>query len=161
MHINPHFEVLKTALCYMCLNQQDKDFRIFILMMYGGSTAQLLCKVCNISRVEVCYNLVLVHFYTSQAYDMGIKYPTHVIMHPAWYGGNWYKNPLGQHAPVNCTVEERLSVLEYTLGVQIFEFIEDYDAVADTGIVSVFLEQSLLKESIIHSLFTCSYSLYV
>ena len=68
---------------------------------------------------------------------MGIQYPTHLIMYPAWYGGNWYMNSFQENSTVHCTVEERASVVEYSLGVQILEFIVDYDAVADTGIVSV------------------------
>ena len=57
-------------------------------------------------------------------------------MYPAWYRADWYNKSFDENSNVNCTVKERVSVLEYSLGVQIFEFIEDYDAVADTGIVS-------------------------
>jgi len=46
-------------------------------------------------------------------------------------------NPLNENSTVNCTVEERARVMEYSLAVQILEFIVDYDAVADSGIVSV------------------------
>ena len=86
------------------------------------------------SQISVLIMLDLTMFI--QAHKAGIRYPTHVIMYPAWYRADWYNNSFDEDSTVNCTVEERVSVLEYSLGVQTFEFIEDYDAVADTGIVS-------------------------
>ena len=71
-----------------------------------------------------------------QAYEKGVRYPTHVLMYPAWYGEEWYKS-LREDSSVNCTLEQRTSVLPYSLGVQIFEFIENDSVVAGTGIVSV------------------------
>ena len=56
-------------------------------------------------------------------------------MYPAWYVDGWFNN--SDDSSVNCTAEERASVLPYSLSVRILEFISKYNAVADTGIVSL------------------------
>ncbi len=70
----------------------------------------------------------------SQAYRRNIRYPTHLFV---TYMYTWYSAPdwwlLGDHS---CTPENRASVMEYALGPIQFEFITNYSAVADTGIVS-------------------------
>ena len=64
-------------------------------------------------------------------------------MYPAWYGDGWF-NILSDDSPVNCTAKERASVLPHSLSVQIFEFISNHSAVADTGIVSKLLIDTML-----------------
>jgi len=66
-----------------------------------------------------------------QAYESGVHYPTHLLLYPAWYGDGWYDSD------VQCTAQQKASVLPYSLGVQIFEFIANYSTVAESGIVSV------------------------
>ena len=65
-----------------------------------------------------------------QAYESGVHYPTHLLLYPAWYGDGWYDSD------VQCTAQQKASVLPYSLGVQIFEFIANYSTVAESGIVS-------------------------
>lgn len=38
---------------------------------------------------------------------------------------------------MQCTAQQKASVLPYSLGVQIFEFIANYSTVAESGIVSM------------------------
>lgn len=67
----------------------------------------------------------------SQANERGIRYPTHLLLYPAWYGDGWYDSD------VQCTAQQKASVLPYSLGVQISEFIANYSTVAEGGIVSI------------------------
>ena len=98
----------------------------------------LLQLKCSAKQVQCFENLNCIIILNSllQAYEKGVRYPTHVLMYPAWYSAGWYLS-LSETSSMKCTLEQRTSVLTYSLGVHVFEFIEDYSAVTDTGIVSV------------------------
>jgi len=63
----------------------------------------------------------------------------------AWYVDRWWE---GEDPENRCTPEQRESVLPYTLAPLQFEFIDDYNATTDTGIVSIMLAFSIVERSV-------------
>ena len=63
-------------------------------------------------------------------------------MHAAWWAPRWWALE-----DANCTVEEREAVVEYSIAVLLYEYIENLNDVAQTGIVSValYMGQELLQ----------------
>ena len=59
-----------------------------------------------------------------------MKYPTHLFVPLTWYKLN--------EEGGRCPLEYRKSVLPYVIGPLQFEWIKNYSAVADTGIVSYY-----------------------
>ena len=53
-------------------------------------------------------------------------------MTQTWYGPTWWLKD-----DTDCTAEQRESVLLNSIGTEVFEFISNNSAVADTGIVSL------------------------
>ena len=62
-----------------------------------------------------------------------MKYPGYVLIHPAWYIADWW---IGDDDNYTCSSQQRESVLPYMLSVYQYEFIEDYERVAESGTVS-------------------------
>ena len=60
-------------------------------------------------------------------------YPGYVLIHPAWYIADWW---IGDDDSYSCSSQQRESVLPYMLSVYQYEFIEDYERVAESGTVS-------------------------
>ena len=52
----------------------------------------------------------------------------------AWWTEQWWRGEVT--AGHNCKIEERETVVEYSLAVQLYEFIEKDDDVAETGLMS-------------------------
>ena len=79
-----------------------------------------------------CVAIFLVLFV--QAYRRGLKYPRFTFLHAAWWSDQWWRGKVTEGH--NCTIEERETVVEYSLAVLLYEFIENDDDVAETGLVS-------------------------
>ena len=86
-----------------------------------------------LSAVRIVMFLSLTHAIL-QAYNEGLRYPKYLFLLYGWYEQNWWMKDPGDM--LNCTKEERETVLEYSLAIQVDEFITDDSAIADTGIVS-------------------------
>ena len=64
-------------------------------------------------------------------------YPHSTFLHPAWWVGEWWKG--GEN--LACSDEERERVVENSIAVLLYEYIEDDSAVAETGTVSCGMQQ--------------------
>ena len=71
----------------------------------------------------------------SQAYERGMMYPRFTFLHPAWWMEDWW---VGDNTTENftCTVEDRERVVNRSIAVLLYEFIENNTDVAQTGTVS-------------------------
>ena len=69
-----------------------------------------------------------------QAHRRGLKYPLFTFMHAAWWSPQWWQG--NNSAGYECTLEERESVVEYSLAVLLYEYIANFSDVAETGLVS-------------------------
>jgi len=61
-------------------------------------------------------------------------YPRFTFLYPAWWVGDWWVGNTTEN--FTCTVEDRERVVYRSVVVELYEFIEDYDDVAQTGTVS-------------------------
>ena len=55
-----------------------------------------------------------------------------------WYAVRWWEGE-EEDPEDGCTPDQRESVLRYTLAPLQFEFLDDYNATTDTGIVSLYM----------------------
>ena len=82
----------------------------------------------------VCSALLMLFASLLQAFKRGLKYPRFTFLHAAWWSDQWWRgNVTEDHY---CTIEERETVVEYSLPVLLFEYIENDDDIAETGLVS-------------------------
>ena len=74
---------------------------------------------------------------TIQAYERNIKLPKYLLLTIGWYRGVWWKV---QDDNLNCTAEQRESVLFSSLAFLNFKFLEeeDYNITTSFGTVSMF-----------------------
>ena len=68
-------------------------------------------------------------------------------MHAAWWAPSWWA--LGN---ASCTVEEREAVAEYSIAVLLYEYIENFNDVAQTGTVSVTTPTSIHEQELLQGL---------
>ena len=61
-------------------------------------------------------------------------YPRFTFLYPTWWVGDWWVGDNTEN--FTCTVEDRERVVYRSIVVGLYEFIEDYDDVAQTGTVS-------------------------
>ena len=69
-----------------------------------------------------------------QAYQRGVMYPQFIVLHPAWWVGDWWEGDGTEN--FTCTGEERERVVYRSIAVLLYEYIENDDDVAQTGTVS-------------------------
>ena len=81
-------------------------------------------------KIVWCFNLCSI----LQAFKRGLKYPRFTFLHAAWWSDQWWRGSVTEDH--NCTIEERETVVEYSLPVLLYEYIENDDDVAQTGLVS-------------------------
>ena len=75
-------------------------------------------------------------------------------MHAAWWTSQWWA--LGN---ASCTVEEREAVVEYSIAVLLYEYIENLNDVAQTGTVSVPAHTSIYEQGLLQGLCTGFYAI--
>jgi len=70
-----------------------------------------------------------------QAQERGLKYPRFTFLYPAWWVGDWW---VGDNTTENftCTVEDRERVVNRSIAVLLYEYIENNNTFAQTGTVS-------------------------
>ena len=81
--------------------------------------------------------------YIVQAYKRNIRYPRYLLLTLGWYSQLWWRLE-GEGENLNCTVEERESVLSSSLAFLQFSFLNgtsevDRNLVTTSGIVSMYL----------------------
>ena len=81
--------------------------------------------------------MVILLGFLVQASKRGLKYPLFTFLHAAWWSDQWWRGNVTEGH--NCTIEEREIVVEYSLPVLLYEYIEDNDDIAETGLVSYML----------------------
>ena len=89
----------------------------------------------NIIDLEV-YNVPVYHLFPLKAYEKNLMYPRSTFLHPAWWVGEWWKDPPNSTENLTCSEEQRAQVVDRSIGVLLFEYIEDDADVAETGTVS-------------------------
>ena len=67
-----------------------------------------------------------------QAYHAGLSYPKDLLIMMGWYLDEWW---LTQTEDLNCTAEQRESIMEHALTVHHFNFMIDDDMETTSGIV--------------------------
>jgi hypothetical protein len=80
-----------------------------------------------------------------QAFEYGIRYPQYIFLLYGWYSPNWWVGTKEEQdnlrnipAFSDCTVEQRASVVRYSLAPLTAEFLHDQNesAIISSGIVS-------------------------
>ncbi len=68
----------------------------------------------------------------TQAYRADLHYPGHLIILMGWYLEDWW---MMQTEDLNCSAEERESIMNYALAVHHFNFLIPEDVQTTSGIV--------------------------
>ena len=76
---------------------------------------------------------------TYKAYEKNLMYPRSTFLHPAWWVGEWWKDPPNSTENLTCSEEQRAQVVDRSIAVLLHEYIEDDADVAETGTVSCFV----------------------